>query len=177
MRKKLSFTLLLLIGVFIACKKDKDSKIETFKNIGSVVYNERTKLFYDSSGKQINLDDFRKNGELLTVTSLEVVNDGLSNEFSDPDFIGKYCGYKVIIDNYQWWGGGMYDEGGDIGVNDRGQYFVFRPGRLNMREGEFKYRGNDWKSHHFLQKLYESDPTFTVYTLTGDCGGPAFKFN
>jgi len=160
--------------LFLSFQNGYSQQIRKFKNIGSIIYNEKEKQFYNASGQKINLNSYRKDGELLTVNSL-TINSIIKT--SNTVLAGNPCGYKVNIDEHNFWDSSAYDQNGEIGVDISMGAFVFRPGNLYMKTGTFIYRGAQAESLSFLKHLKEDDPTNSVVELSGaNCSGATFSY-
>ncbi len=170
--KKIIFLATFLLLGSMAFKIDNNLK-NRFINVGDITYDEGSKLYFNSLGKQINLKGLTKQGKLIKVNSLKVVNEVQAKKRLD-----KFStGYKVFIDRHMWWGASVYDVGGRVGMHAFQDSFVYRGAEtwevdLYMTEGTFEYRGTEAKSHYFLHNLYQEDPTNTVEVL--HTSGPIF---
>lgn len=173
---KTNVFLISIIAIsFFSFQKGYSQKTHKFTNIGNVVYNEKEKQFYNKKGQKINLSSYRKNGELLTVSSLTFSSSiKVANTTAST---GSPCGYQVNINEHNFWDSSAYDQSGDIGVDIKLGAFVFRPGNLYMKTGTFIYRGTQAESLYFLKNLKENDPTNSVVALSGtNCSGTDFSY-
>ncbi|EFK56001.1 hypothetical protein [Sphingobacterium spiritivorum] len=194
----ISSLIILFIGI-TSCQKQNDlipnKDSNQFINIGEVVYNSSSNLYYNNKGKLIDLDSIKKTlkpNQFLEVSSLSIISDeGIDNSPNDINNIpnrkrtantaknAHTQGYIVNIDNHIWWGADNLDNGGDIGISTSAKAFIFRPGELYMRHAKFKFASgsnNDgavW-ARNFLWALYQADPTDTV--ILSDFKGPAMTF-
>ncbi len=174
-----NFALLLFVVIaYMGCSKKNHIEDMKTLNVGDVIFDESTGQLHTKSGTLIDIQKYKEANVALKATSLEVIaSTNQTFDFFYDVYECDECGYRVEIDHHIWWGAGVYDEGGDIGMDSSGGAFLFRPGQLYMSQGTFIYRGRGCKSLRFLAAALEEDPTNSIIKLQpGQCSGPAMQY-